>query len=96
MRPIKCRATPVPARSLLVRMVANLSEGTFLPMLPRPESSFARAEGTSVWPKFKTHQVCLSLVFRNDPRPDSFVSDCPEREATYIITNGGISDPDKA
>ncbi|KAI5283086.1 Meiotic recombination protein dmc1 [Ascosphaera aggregata] len=22
--------------------------------------------------------------------------DCPEREATYIITNGGINDPDKA
>ena len=22
--------------------------------------------------------------------------DCPEREATYIITNGGISDPEKA
>lgn len=21
--------------------------------------------------------------------------DCPEREATYIITNGGINDPDK-
>ena len=21
--------------------------------------------------------------------------DCPEREATYIITNGGISDPEK-
>ena len=24
-----------------------------------------------------------------------FRSDCPEREATYIITNGGISDPEK-
>lgn len=23
-------------------------------------------------------------------------SDCPEREATYIITNGGINDPEKA
>lgn len=23
-------------------------------------------------------------------------TDCPEREATYIITNGGISDPEKA
>lgn len=22
--------------------------------------------------------------------------DCPEREAAYIITNGGISDPEKA
>ena len=22
--------------------------------------------------------------------------DCPEREATYIITNGGINDPEKA
>ena len=22
--------------------------------------------------------------------------DCPEREATYIITNGGIADPEKA
>jgi hypothetical protein len=21
--------------------------------------------------------------------------DCPEREATYVITNGGINDPDK-
>lgn len=25
----------------------------------------------------------------------TFVTDCPEREATYVITNGGISDPDK-
>lgn len=23
------------------------------------------------------------------------IADCPEREATYVITNGGISDPDK-
>ena len=22
-------------------------------------------------------------------------TDCPEREATYVITNGGINDPDK-
>lgn len=22
--------------------------------------------------------------------------DCPEREATYVITNGGIADPEKA
>jgi hypothetical protein len=25
----------------------------------------------------------------------NFLSDCPEREAIYIITNGGINDPDK-
>jgi hypothetical protein len=24
-----------------------------------------------------------------------FMVDCPEREATYVITNGGINDPDK-
>jgi len=23
-------------------------------------------------------------------------TDCPEKEATYIITTGGINDPDKA
>lgn len=23
------------------------------------------------------------------------VADCPEREATYVITKGGIGDPDK-
>lgn len=23
------------------------------------------------------------------------LADCPEREATYVITNGGINDPDK-
>ena len=23
-------------------------------------------------------------------------ADCPEKEATYIITTGGIDDPDKA
>jgi meiotic recombination protein DMC1 len=26
---------------------------------------------------------------------NSSLIDCPEREATYIITNGGINDPDK-
>ena len=25
----------------------------------------------------------------------TLVLDCPEREATYVITNGGISDPEK-
>jgi meiotic recombination protein DMC1 len=24
-----------------------------------------------------------------------FSLDCPEREATYVITKGGINDPDK-
>lgn len=27
---------------------------------------------------------------------DLLFTDCPEREATYIITRGGINDPDKA
>jgi hypothetical protein len=27
---------------------------------------------------------------------NSQIADCPEREATYIITTGGINDPDKA
>lgn len=35
------------------------------------------------------HLASLDLTF-ND-----LASDCPEKEATYIITNGGISDPDK-
>lgn len=26
---------------------------------------------------------------------DGYILDCPEREATYIITNGGINDPEK-
>jgi hypothetical protein len=26
----------------------------------------------------------------------TIVSDCAEKEATYIITTGGINDPDKA
>jgi meiotic recombination protein DMC1 len=30
-------------------------------------------------------------------KPEILISDldCPEREATYVITNGGINDPDK-
>jgi meiotic recombination protein DMC1 len=28
--------------------------------------------------------------------PADDILDCPEREATYIITTGGISDPEKA
>jgi meiotic recombination protein DMC1 len=31
----------------------------------------------------------MELMIYND-------SDCPEREATYIITTGGINDPEKA
>ena len=35
------------------------------------------------------YQQDFNHIFANS------AADCPEREATYIITNGGINDPDK-
>jgi meiotic recombination protein DMC1 len=37
------------------------------------------------FPKIRIKSVALTACL-----------DCPEREATYIITNGGINDPEKA
>jgi hypothetical protein len=46
-------------------------------------------------PKLLIHLV-INIFCGWLPFSDPIGTDCPEREATYIITNGGINDPDKA
>lgn len=76
-------------------MVASQLEDTFLPMLLPPEFSFARVVARNALQKLLIHQVSileyLRIRSKTDHRPD-----CAEREATYIITTGGINDPEKA
>jgi hypothetical protein len=77
-------------------MVVNPLEVTFSPMLPQPGFFFAKVVVRKELPRSSTLLV-YSLL------PNIFVQsliypslDMAEREATYIITNGGINDPEKA
>ena len=48
------------------------------------------------WLRSRIHLVGLMyFVGRRAGMNTNGDVDCPEREATYIITNGGISDPEK-
>jgi hypothetical protein len=64
MRPIKYKATLVPAHCLLVQMVANQLVDMSLLTPLQPEFCFERAEGMNEWLKFRTHQVRLTREFR--------------------------------
>jgi hypothetical protein len=85
--------TLVPALSLPVLMAASLSVDMFLLMLLPLACFFGRVVVRSELPRFRiplvppSHFEAASL--------SNFWTDCPEREAIYIITNGGINDPDK-
>lgn len=79
---------------LLELMAASLLVDMFLRMRRQPVCFFARVVARNGWPRFRTHLVCYSLM-KIFLFLSLMVLDCPEREATYIITNGGINDPDK-
>jgi hypothetical protein len=88
-------------------MAASLLEAIFLPMLLQPDFSFGRVVVRNVLLKLSTRLVSAHLedsgILPEGPHSqqfahstDHYFTDCPEREATYIITTGGINDPDKA
>lgn len=94
-RQTKSKVTPALVHSLLELMVASLSVDMCLLMRPRLGCFFAKAAATSVSPRYRTRLVSRQSFIRRFRRLLSHVADCPELEATYVITNGGISDPDK-
>lgn len=67
----------------------------FLLMLRLLVCSFGRAVVMSVLRRFRIPQASHLSTLRASNGSNSMI-DCPEREAIYIITNGGINDPDKA
>jgi hypothetical protein len=74
-------------------MVASLSVVTFLLMRLLLAFFYAREEVMNAWPRFRTLQVwCFCICAQ--PCANQIL-DMPEKEATYIITNGGINDPEK-
>ncbi|KAK3115918.1 hypothetical protein LTR53_004249 [Teratosphaeriaceae sp. CCFEE 6253] len=67
-------------------VVAHASTTRILLRKGRGEERVAKIQDSpGKWPSISVHEVSLT---------DS--GDCPEREATYIITTGGINDPEKA
>jgi meiotic recombination protein DMC1 len=94
-RPIKSCRIPVRVLCLQGLMVANQLEDTFSPMLLQLDFSFARAVVRNVLLRLWIHLVSALLNVWIESLTDA-ASDCPEREATYIITTGGINDPEKA
>ncbi len=80
--------------SLPVLMAASQSVDMSLPMRQLLGFFCERAVAMSVWQRFRTRQVCLYLNSSSRVAMLTFNLDCPEREATYVITNGGINDPD--
>lgn len=80
------------AHSLLVPMAASPSVAISSLMPQLPASCCARAVAKSVSRRSRTHQV-RGCAFRSSLI--LIVPDMPEKEATYIITNGGINDPEK-
>lgn len=86
-------------------MVESQSVVTFLLMLQLQESCYEKVVVRSVLLRLSIPLVRTNLSFFlsnfRSPLPHSFQAtniriDCPEKEATYIITAGGINDPDKA
>ena len=49
----------------------------------------------SVSRRFRILQVNVHTQIRLLLYAHALRTDCPEREATYVITNGGINDPEK-
>ena len=71
------------------------SVATFWRMLLPPESFFARDVVRNGSLKLLILRVSRIFPSHVPEEPANKVIDCPEREAIYIITNGGISDPEK-
>lgn len=94
-RPTKYKVTPEPVPSLQPLMVASLWVAMFLLMPRQHESCFAKAAAMNELPRFKIRQVGYFSRMTYPRYMTHAILDCPEREATYVITNGGINDPDK-
>ena len=67
-------------------ILAHASTTRVLLRKGRGDERVAKIQDSPGWSYF--HQIS-EPVYMN-------LTDCPEREATYIITNGGITDPEKA
>lgn len=76
-------------------MVASLWGDMFLLMPLQHESCFVKAVVMSELQRFRIRQVGYFSRMNRPGYMTHGVADCPEREATYVITNGGINDPDK-
>jgi hypothetical protein len=75
-------------------MAASPSVATFSLTLRQRAYYFARGEVKSESRRSKIRQV--SRINCSPVELDWWcISDMPEKEATYIITNGGINDPEK-
>lgn len=75
-------------------MVGSQPEDMFLHMPLPPDFFFERAAV-----KNESQRLLIRQVRHDLSSVDKMLmisSDCPEREATYIITTGGINDPEKA
>ncbi|KAL9121550.1 MAG: hypothetical protein Q9187_001884 [Circinaria calcarea] len=101
-RPTKSKATPEPTLSSQVQMAVSQSAVISSLTHRRLEFSFGKAVARNAWLRFKILQVIFPSISR--PSLAALVGlllitttrpDCPEREATYIITSGGIADPEK-
>ena len=92
-RPTKSRATPAPVHSSPALMVASPSADISLPTPPPLVSCFVKDARRSVLRRSRIRQVSSGSANEDGLSADECL-DCPEREATYIITTGGIADPD--
>jgi hypothetical protein len=57
---------------------------------------YVRAEAKSALPRLLIRQACGLIKNTTTTTLIDIFTDCAEREATYIITTGGINDPERA
>jgi meiotic recombination protein DMC1 len=92
--PTRFRVTLEPVLSSQVLMAASRLVAISSPTLRLLGSYFAKVEARSASQRYRTLQVCSEEQWRWRSA-NKVLSDMPEKEATYIITNGGINDPEK-
>ena len=86
--------TPEQTPYSLAQMVASQLAATYLHTLLLQEYCSAKEGVRRGLRRSKTHQVCFISIKLGVARSHCD-EDMPEKEATYIITNGGINDPEK-
>jgi hypothetical protein len=80
----------------LPRMAASQSAATYSHTRLLQGFCFAKDGARRELRRSRTHQVCPMLSLRgSEVLRSHYNKDMPEKEATYIITNGGINDPEK-
>lgn len=95
---IDCRQTRSNRTQVLVPysqvlMVASRSGAMYSRMPLQPDFCFAKVGAKSVLQRSWILQVKFPYSYNKQHWLTS--SDCPERESIYVITNGGINDPEK-